>query len=211
MGYVPRIVVPHGYYHVGTRGNNRRSIFEDDRDRAFFLMSLRRVARRYGWLIYAYCLMRNHYHLVIQLGDAGISRGMCELNTAHAVTYNIRHSRMNHLFGRRFWSELITTDEYLLEACRYVVQNPLRAGLCERCEDWPWSSYRATVGSVLPPPYLAVGDLLSVLTPGAKDPTARFREYCETVVPRRVRSGDGRWQPPSQERRETATHVERAR
>jgi putative transposase len=197
VAYVPRIEVPHGYYHVSTRGNNKQPIFDDDRDREFFLVILHRVARRYGWLFYAYCLMGNHYHLVMQISEAGISRGMCELNTAYAATYNIRHGRVNHLFGRRFWSELITTDAYLLGACRYVVQNPVRAGICTACEDWKWSSYRATVGLATPEPFLAVADVLSFVSPGAQHPIDGFREYCGTIVPKRpVRVSHGWWQPP---------------
>lgn len=197
MSYVPRIEIPYGYYHVGTRGNNRRSIYQDDRDRELFIVALRRVARKFGWYVYAYCLMGNHYHLVMQIGEAGISRGMCELNSWYAIVYNARYDRMNHLFGRRFWSELITADAHLLGACRYVVQNPVRAGLCGACEDWRWSSYRATIGMATPEPFLAVKNVLDVVTPTGRNQVDGFREYCDTVVPRRVaRSSHGRWQPP---------------
>jgi putative transposase len=207
VAYVPRIEVPDGYYHVVTRGNNRCSIYEDDRDRELFLLILNRVARRYGWLFYAYCLMGNHYHVVMQIAEKGISRGMCELNTAYAVTHNVRHGRINHLFGKRFWSELITTDEYLLTACRYVLQNPIRAGLCGRCEDWKWSSYRATIGQVTPGPYLAVNNLLARFSPSAGEPVEEFREFCSTIVPKRPASADHGWrQPPSRE-----CHAVRAR
>jgi REP element-mobilizing transposase RayT len=81
--HVPRLEVPYGFFHIGTRGNNRRSIFADDRDRESFLVIMRRVARRYAWQLYAYCLMNNHYHLIVQIADLGLSQGMCELNTAH--------------------------------------------------------------------------------------------------------------------------------
>jgi putative transposase len=185
MGYVPRIEVPYGYYHVATRGNNKRSIYADDRDRELFLLLLRRVARRYGWSFYAYCLMGNHYHLVMQIAESGISRGMCELNTGFALTYNSRHSRINHLFGRRFWSELITSDAYLLEACRYAVQNPVRAGFCGACEAWEWSSYRATVGLAPAEPFLAVRDVLQFVGENAKDPVECFRDYCGTIATKR--------------------------
>ncbi|MFL5937754.1 MAG: transposase [Gaiellaceae bacterium] len=187
MTYIPRLEVPYGYYHVVTRGNNKQLIYADELDRERFLVLLSRVARRYGWLFSAYCLMGNHYHLVMQIADAGLSRGMCELNTGHAITFNLRHGRANHLFGRRFWSELITTDAYLLEACRYVVQNPVRAGLCATCDDWEWSSYRATVGAAAPEPFLAVKSVLDFFGPRSPDPVGRFRHYCGTVVPKRQR------------------------
>ena len=187
MTYIPRLEVPYGYYHVVTRGNNKQTIYADDRDRERFLVLLYRVARRYGWLFYAYCLMGNHYHLVMQIADAGPSRGMCELNTAHAITFNLRHGRVNHLFGRRYWSELITTDAYLLAACRYVLQNPVRAGLCTSCDEWKWSSYRATVGTARPEPFLAVNSVLDFVAHQSADPVARFRDYCGTIVSTRQR------------------------
>jgi len=197
VAYTPRIEVPYGYYHVVTRGNNRCSIYEDARDRELFLRILGRVARRYGWVFYAYCLMGNHYHLVMQIGERGISRGMCELNTAYAATYNVRHGRMNHLFGRRFWSEFITTDEYFLAACRYVLQNPIRAGIAERCEDWKWSSYLATIGRMTSEPFLVVNDLLTFFSPRAGNPVDGFREYCSDIVPKRPASrSHAWWQPP---------------
>jgi len=184
MAYTPRVEVPYGYYHVVTRGNNKRPIYDDDDDQEEFLILLDRVARRYGWLFYAYCLMGNHYHLVMQIAEKGLSRGMCELNTAHAVTYNLRHDRINHLFGRRFWSELITTDAYLLGACRYAVQNPVRAGLCATCEDWRWSSYRATIGAAPARPFLAAQAVLDFVAPRSRDPVTAFRDFCGVVVPK---------------------------
>jgi putative transposase len=197
VAYLPRIEVPYGYYHVGTRGNNKRSIYEDDRDRELFMFGLRRIARKFGWYLYAYCLMGNHYHLVVQIGEAGVSRGMCELNTWYAITYNTRHKRTNHLFGKRFWSELIRSDAHLLGACRYVIQNPVRANLCDACDGWEWSSYRATVGLATAEPFLAVRDVLEFVAPGTRNQVERFREYCETVVSKRpARSSHGWWQPP---------------
>lgn len=187
MAYKPRVEIPYGYYHVVARGNNKRPIYDDDDDREEFLVLLERIARRYGWLFYAYCLMGNHYHLVLQIADKGLSRGMCELNTAHALTYNLRHARINHLFGRRFWSELITTDAYLLGACRYVVQNPVRAGLCGTCDEWSWSSYRATVGAVPGRPFLAIQGVLDFVAPRSREQAAAFRDFCGVVVPKRQR------------------------
>lgn len=199
MAYVPRVEVPHGYYHLGTRGNNKGTIYADDRDRRRFLQLLAHVARKYAWSIYAYCLMGNHYHLVLRLSEAArLSRGMCELNTAYALGFNRRHGRINHLFGRRFWSEQITTDGYLLEAIRYVVQNPVRAGLSRSCENWLWSSYRATTGLAKPEPFLAVDDVLSFVAPNAANPVARFQSYCGVIVPKGLAPNSRRKrQPPS--------------
>ncbi len=178
MTYVLRIEVPHGYYHVGTRGNNKRAIFVDEGDRLIFLLILRRVAAKYGWTLYAYCLMGNHYHLVLQIGETGLSRGMCELNTAYATTFNARHGRENHLFGRRFWDERIDSDRQLLETCRYVVLNPCRAGMCRAPAEWVCSSYRATIGQALMLPRIAANLLLKRFSPELTTAVHEFVAYC---------------------------------
>ena len=204
MAYVPRIQVPSAYLHVGTRGNNKCQIFLDDDDRRRFLLLLGKVAKKYDWSIYAHCLMGNHYHLVLRLAEAGLSRGMCELNTAYALGFNARYQRINHLFGRRFWSEHIAKDAHLFEAIRYVVQNPVRAGFCRSCEEWPWSSYRGTVGLETAERFLAVRDVLNFVAPNAADPGEGFRDFCSIIVPKRDgRSSDGKWQPLAPNRRES--------
>jgi putative transposase len=163
--YRPRIEIPGRCYHVGTRGNNKQAIFLDDDDRQRFLLLLERTSRRYGWVVYAYCLMTNHYHVVLQLSDRGLSRGMCELNGNYALGFNYRHGRSNHVFGRRFWDSHVDTDAYFYETCRYVVLNPVRVGLETQIGSWRWSSYRATIGVDHAPSFLAVGDLLSRFGP----------------------------------------------
>jgi REP element-mobilizing transposase RayT len=195
--YRPRIQVPGGYYHVGTRGNDRQRIFDDDYDRIAFLLQLRRASRRYGWTILAYCLMTNHYHLVLQLSDRGLSRGMCELNGGYAASYNVRHRRSNHVFGRRFWDDSIDGDGHLYESCRYVVLNPVRAGFRDDPAAWPWSSYRACAGLEHAPGYLAAGELLEHF--GA-DPVHAQRVYRSFV-----RDGRGQRQPPWQKCDESVT------
>ncbi len=117
-----------GYHHVVTRGNNKRRIFVDDDDRDFFCLTVDRIAARFGWRVLAYCLMGNHYHLVIAVGDRGLSDGMRDLNTALACRFNAKHGRINHLFGKRFWNRRVRTDASIWSTVRYVVQNPRRAG-----------------------------------------------------------------------------------
>jgi REP element-mobilizing transposase RayT len=186
--YQRRIEVPGGYYHVCSKGNDGRAIFADDPDRGLFLTILRRVAKRRGWTVYAYCLMTNHYHLLLQLSEGGLSRGMCELNGGYALTSNERHLRSNHVFGRRYWSDLIDHDSHLLAACRYIVLNPVRAGLCPDAESWAWSSYQACAGIQLAPAFLAAGELLRLFGPTPQAAQDAYRRY--------VSEGHGRRQPP---------------
>jgi REP element-mobilizing transposase RayT len=192
-----RIEVPGGYYHLSTRGNNRRAIFADDFDRSTFLSHLGRLAGKYDWRVLSYCLMSNHYHLIVQLGDLGMSDCMCDLNGGYALTYNQRHGRANHLFGRRYWDALISSESHLLECCRYVVLNPVRAGICTHPDDWPWSSYSATVGRAFPPPFLASDDLLELFGSRPDVARANYRRF--------VREGHGQRQPPWEKPRERVT------
>ena len=181
-----------GFHHVVTRGNNKQRIFMNDVDRRDFMRILVDVCAKHGWTIYAYCLMRNHYHLVISVGDRGLARGMCELNTAYALRFNARHGRINHLFGKRYWSEHIADDRRLLNAIRYVVQNPRRAGRTGPLEGYAWSSYAATIGLALSFAHLATGELLELFAPRPERAVERFVEFCDATGP----DGPARWQPP---------------
>src|SRR4030042_6670680 len=135
-----RIEFPGAVYHVTSRGNERKAIFRDDQDRKMFLDALVEVARRYNWLCHAYCLMGNH--LLIDTPDGNLSIGMRQLNGICTQRFNKRHGRVGHLFQGRFKAVLVQKDSHLLEACRYVVLNPVRAKGGERPEEWVWSSYR---------------------------------------------------------------------
>ena len=178
MAYAPRDESP-GYHHVVTRGNNKRVIFLDDRDRAFFLMTLNRVATKHGWEILAYALMRNHYHLVIRVGERGLSRGMCELNTSYAVNFNAEHGRINHLFGKRYWSTRLKGERRLLNAVRYVVQNPRRAGVTGPLRAHVWTSYRATIGLAFTIARFARDELLALVGRDPATAIRKFVEFCE--------------------------------
>jgi REP element-mobilizing transposase RayT len=174
---LPRIEVPGGYYHLTSRGNNAQPIYWRDRDRVDFLALLDRVVLTHGWACLAYCLMTNHFHLLVQLDEGGLSLGMQTLNGWYARCINRAYGRTGHLFRNRFSGTLIESEEHLLAACRYVVLNPVRAGLCATPEHWPWSSYRATVGLARPPRLLAVDELLRRFARDRRVAQARFREF----------------------------------
>ena len=137
-------------YHVTARGDRRETIFEDDADRERFLELLGEVVALFNWQCHAYCLMGNHYHLVIGTPDGNLSKGMRQLNGVFTQWSNRRHRRTGHLFQGRFKAILVDADSYLLELTRYVVLNPVRAGMVKQPSDWPWSSFSAMVGSIAP-------------------------------------------------------------
>src|SRR6266849_304423 len=129
--------------HVTVRGNSRQDIFYDDADRHFFLELLGKCVTRFEWILYAHVLMSNHFHLVIQLTSETLSRGMHWLNFRYAQALNRRYQRIGHLYRGRFNASLIEKEAYFLEVLRYVVLNPVRAGIVTRPEDYAWSSHRA--------------------------------------------------------------------
>lgn len=156
-----RIEFPDALYHVTARGDRREDIFEDDADREVFLSTLEQVITQYNWLCHAWCLMDNHYHLMIQTPDGNLSKGMRQLNGVYTQASNRRHRRVGHLFQGRFKGILVDSDAYLLELTRYVVLNPVRAGMVKKPDDWPWSSYRASVGLEPAALWLEVDGLLA--------------------------------------------------
>ncbi|HEV7641141.1 MAG TPA: transposase [Gaiellaceae bacterium] len=135
----PRSVLsPVGVYHVTSRGVARQEIVRDDHDRRAFRRQLNAARLRHRWLVYAWCLMTNHYHLVVVCDLERLSRGLHLLNFHHAQTFNARHDRVGHLFQGRFDARVIEGDEHLAAVCGYVLDNPVRAGLCDGSTDWPW-------------------------------------------------------------------------
>lgn len=145
-----------GIYHVTARGNDHQLIFDDDDDRATFLVVLASVVARYHVLCHAYCLMNNHYHLLLETPEANLSRAMRQLNGVYTQRFNRRHERCGHLLQGRFGAQLVDRDSYLWEVSRYIVLNPVRAGLVSHPRQWRWSSFRATAGEMPPPGFLTV-------------------------------------------------------
>lgn len=172
-----RIEFPNALYHVTARGDRREDIFEDDIDRQAFLHILAQVVGQFNWLCYAWCLMDNHYHLLIQTPDANLSKGMRQLNGVFTQTSNRRRHRVGHLFQGRFKAILVDSDAYLLELARYVVLNPVRAGMVRKPHKWAWSSYRASMGLAPAEPFLAVDGLLAQFAKRRAVAQARYAKF----------------------------------
>ena len=148
-------------YHVTSRGDRREAIYEKDEDRELFLSILSEVCELYHWVCHAYCLMGNHYHLLIETPEANLSKGMRQLNGVYTQSFNRAHRRVGHVFQGRYKAILVDKDSYLLELARYIVLNPVRARMVRSAKDWPWSSYRSTVGQQEKPTWLNTEWLLA--------------------------------------------------
>jgi putative transposase len=131
-----------GIYHVTARGVARAAIFHDEDDRREYLSLLETVVRRWDWTLHALCLMPNHVHCVVETTRAALSAGIHRLHGQYAEAFNTKYARWGHVFGDRFAAWLPGDEEHLRNTCRYVLLNPVRAGLVERARDWPWSHSR---------------------------------------------------------------------
>lgn len=182
MARLPRIFAPDGIYHVASRGSDRRSLFLLDSDREAFLERLARTAESFELTCLAYCLMGNHYHLLVQTPDERLSAALRELHSGYSRHFNHAHRRSAHLFRAHCLAQLVDSDSYLVTACRYIAHNPVRAGLCGEPFDWPWSSYRASAGIDQSPPFLSEARLRHAFG-GDKEWRARHREFIESSRP----------------------------
>jgi REP-associated tyrosine transposase len=147
-------------YHLMSRGVRKLPIFADDDDRLIFLRILSEAVRVHGWRCPAYCLMTNHYHAVVVTPDPNVGVGMKRLNGLYAQGFNRRHGLRGHLFEDRYWSIDVVSDDQYVTLLQYVVLNPVASGMCNGPDQWPWSSYRATVGSAPAPRFLDVPGVL---------------------------------------------------
>jgi REP element-mobilizing transposase RayT len=145
---------------VTSRGDGRENIFVGDEDRAALLDLFGLVCERFNWICHAYCLMTDHYHLLVETVEGYLSKGMRQLNVVYMQYVNRTHRRVGHVFLGRYKAIVVEKDAYLLELARYVVVNPIRARMIAQPEDWPWSSYHATIGAEAAPTWLAVDSLL---------------------------------------------------
>jgi putative transposase len=172
-----RIEYPGAVYHITSRGNARKRIYKDDTDRTSFLDVLCSVVKKYNWLCHGYCLMDNHYHLLIETPDGNLSRGMRQLNGVYTQVYNRRHRKVGHIFQGRFKAILVEKEDYLLELCRYVVLNPVRAKSVESPGDWKWSSYLATASEIGAVPCLTVDWILGQFGSDRKRAARSYKEF----------------------------------
>ena len=169
--------IPGAVYHVTSRGNARDDIFTTDADRVKFLNILGNTVGKYNWLCHAYCLLDNHYHLVIETPDPNLSLGMRHLNGVYTQTFNRTHQRVGHVFQGRYKAILVEKDSHLLELCRYVVLNPVRAGMVPNPADWKWSSYKSTGYAGKPPEFLATDWVLGQFAEEKVPARQRYRKF----------------------------------
>lgn len=140
-----RIQIEDGFYHITSRGNDRKVIYSSQRDFEKFLEYLRTAKDKFKFYLHAYCLMSNHYHLFIETTQANLSRIMQYLNTSYSVYYNLKHKKTGHLFQGRYKSVLVQQDAYFAELTRYIHLNPVRANIVRSPAEYCWSSYKAYI------------------------------------------------------------------
>lgn len=177
-----RIEYDGALYHVTSRGNEQKPIFRNHSDRELFLTVLSQVTERFHWLCHAYCLMDNHYHLVIETPDANLSKGMRQLIGVYTQAFNRCHHRAGHLFQGRFKGILVQKESYFLEVCRYVVLNPVRARAASHPRDWAWSSYLATGGLTAVPRFLTVDEILSHFGQRRGPAREKYRQFVKDGI-----------------------------
>lgn len=183
-----RLQFPGALYHITSRGDGREPIYLEDRDRRAFLAILAHVCERYGWLCHSYCLMTNHYHLLIETRAATLARGMQQLNGVYTQRFNRAHARVGHVYQGRYSAVLVQKERHLLELLRYIALNPVRARMVPAADDWPWSSHRAAIGLVPSPPWLLSDEIAAIFGGGAEG-RRQFRHF--------VQGGEGSLGVPS--------------
>jgi len=172
-----RIEYAGALYHITSRGNAQQDIFLDDGDRVAFLDLLNNTNNRFHWYCHAYCLMSNHYHLLIETSQPNLSKGMKYLNGGYTQQFNRSHKRVGHVFQGRYKGILIESDSYLLELSRYIVLNPVRARMVRMAKSWPWSSYRALAGYADPHPSLTTDWVLAVFGKNKRRAQEKYEQF----------------------------------
>ncbi|RLA43226.1 MAG: addiction module toxin RelE [Gammaproteobacteria bacterium] len=174
-----RIEFSGALYHVTSRGDGREDIYLDEEDRELFMLVLGEVCDLFNWSVHSWCQMTNHYHLLVETPDSNLSKGMRYLNGVYTQRFNRKHSRVGHVFQGRYKAILVEKEPYLQELCRYIVLNPVRAGMTKSAERWEWSSYAATAGLASAPSWF---DKHLVLGSFGKQQNVAIRRYMEFVA-----------------------------
>ena len=174
-----RIEYAGAFYHITARGNERKDIFKSRRDREQFLSYLASASERYQAIIHVYCLMSNHYHLLLETSAGNLSQIMRHINGAYTTYFNTKRRRAGHLFQGRYKAILVEADEYAQELSRYIHLNPVRAGITANPEEYPWSSYASYISGKNPPEWLCRDMILSYYGKKLKDAQGRYREFVE--------------------------------
>ncbi len=175
MGRPLRIIFPGAHYHITARGNEKKDIFKSRWDRERFLSYLESSNSRYGARIHAYCLMNNHYHLLLETPEGNLPEIIRHINGAYTNYFNKKHQRVGHLLQGRYKAILIEADEYLMELTRYIHLNPVRAGKVGKPDEHPWSSYRDYIGERSIPSWLSTSQVLGKFS--APSSYKRFVEH----------------------------------
>jgi REP element-mobilizing transposase RayT len=176
-----RVEFENAFYHVTSRGNQRDKIFYDAADRERFLEILSRTKERYGFLLHAYALMDNHYHLLMETPKANLSQIMQNINTSYTVYVNRKYQRSGHLLQGRFKGIIVDKDRYLIALSRYIHLNPVRAKLVKRPADYPWTSYKAFLDQKAEDSLVDTGDTLSYFSKHRKRAVRAYREFVEAA------------------------------
>ncbi len=174
-----RIEFPYGFYHVTSRGNEKKAIFRNNKDRQRFLTYLESAHHRYGAILHVYCLMDNHYHLLLETPRGNLSQILHHINGAYTTYFNIRHGRSGHLFQGRYKAILVEKDSYGQELSRYIHLNPVRAGLVKNPSEYQWSSYRYYMGKEREPGWLTTSLILGYFGGLGRHSYWRYRKFVE--------------------------------
>jgi REP element-mobilizing transposase RayT len=177
-----RIVFPGAFYHITSRGNEQKAIFKTNADRKKFLSYLQSATERYDAIIHIYCLMSNHYHLLLETPNGNLSQIMHHINGAYTTYFNVKRKRAGHLLQGRYKAILVDMDEYAKELSRYIHLNPVRAEMIDRLDQYQWSSYLDYIGKKSPPPWLSRGFILGYFGQKVSVAQKHYQEFVEAKV-----------------------------
>ena len=177
-----RIEYPGAYYHVTSRGNEQKDVFKSQRDREKFLSYLESAVVRYGAVIHAWCLMSNHYHLLLETPSGNLSQIMRHINGAYTTYFNVKRKRAGHLFQGRYKAILVEADEYAKELSRYIHLNPVRVGMVAKPEEYQWSSYRCYIGQSKAPEWMKSDFILGFFGGNGLASKNKYRKFVEDLL-----------------------------